>query len=127
MLGTLELQQAALVISGTVQVLGDATFASGRLAGFSGATLDLDGEAWFIGASVVEDGPDERVVAEQQMTVEVQGNARNCVSMIVQELRSAGWNPLNAGGIPAVVTDQDLSDSISEIEIFADLDEDGFS
>jgi prepilin-type N-terminal cleavage/methylation domain-containing protein len=68
-----------------------------------------------------------RVNKAQQMTVEVQGNARNCLSMIVQELRSAGWNPLNASTVGTVVTDQNLGDTISEIEIFADLDEDGLT
>jgi prepilin-type N-terminal cleavage/methylation domain-containing protein len=65
-----------------------------------------------------------RVNKAQQMTAEVQANARNCLSMIVQELRSAGWNPKNVSGFNTVITDQNLGDGISEIEIFADLDED---
>ena len=40
-----------------------------------------------------------RVNKAQQMTAEVQANARNCLSMIVQELRSAGWNPMNVSGL----------------------------
>ena len=68
-----------------------------------------------------------RVNKAQQMTVDVQSNARNCLSLIVQELRSAGWNPMNVSGMSTVITDQDLSDGISEIEVFADLDEDGLT
>lgn len=61
----------------------------------------------------------------QQMTVEAQGNARNCLSMVVQKLRSAGWDPLNAG-LNTVVLDPNLADQISEIEVFADFNpEDG--
>ena len=65
-----------------------------------------------------------RVNKAQQMTAEVQVNARNCLSMIVQELRGAGWNPMNVSGFTTVITDQNLGDGISEIEVFADLDED---
>jgi prepilin-type N-terminal cleavage/methylation domain-containing protein len=57
----------------------------------------------------------------QRMTAEVQSNARNCLSMIVQKLRCAGWDPLSSGSIPSVLTDQDLSDSISEITVYGDV------
>jgi len=63
----------------------------------------------------------------QQMTVEAQANARNTLSMVVQRLRSAGWDPLNAG-INVVNLDPDLTDNISEIEVFADFNpEDGLT
>ena len=65
-----------------------------------------------------------RVNKSQQMTVEVQSNARNCLSMIVQRLRSAGWDPTNAG-LPTINLDSDTSDANAEIEVFADLNEDG--
>ena len=65
-----------------------------------------------------------RINKAQQMTAQAQSNARNCLSMVVQRLRSAGWDPLNAG-IPSVVLDTDLGDDISEIEVYADLDSDG--
>ena len=68
-----------------------------------------------------------RVNKSQQMTVEVQSNARNCLSMIVQRLRSAGWDPLNQGTFTPVILDQDLSDGIDELEVFADLDMDGLT
>ncbi len=65
-----------------------------------------------------------RINRAQQMTAQVQSNARNCLSMVVQRLRSAGWDPLNVG-LPVVVLDTNLGDDISEIEVYADLDSDG--
>jgi hypothetical protein len=47
------------------------------------------------------------------------------VSLVVQKLRSAGWDPMNAG-VPTVVWD-DVPDEVSEITVFADLDEDGLA
>ena len=60
----------------------------------------------------------------QRMAAETQANARNTLSMVVQKLRSAGWDPRNTGGFPSVNTDADLTDNVSEIEVFADLNED---
>ena len=65
-----------------------------------------------------------RINKGQRMAAETQANARNTLSMVVQKLRSAGWDPRNTGAFPTVNTDADLSDDISEIEVFADLDED---
>jgi type II secretory pathway pseudopilin PulG len=66
-----------------------------------------------------------RVNKIEQMTVEAQANARNCLSMVVQKLRSAGWDPLNFG-INVVALDPDTTDPISQIEVFADINpEDG--
>ena len=63
----------------------------------------------------------------EQMTVEAQANARNCLSMVVQKLRSAGWDPLNVG-INVITLDPNLADQVSEIEVFADFNpEDGDS
>jgi Tfp pilus assembly protein PilW len=67
-----------------------------------------------------------RINKSQQMTAAVQANARNCVAMIVNRLRSAGWDPREQG-IATVALDSNLADDISEIEIFADLDGDGFT
>lgn len=64
-----------------------------------------------------------RINKAQQMTAEVQANARNTLSMVVQKLRSAGWDPRNVG-LPIVTLDTNLGDDISEIEVFADLNED---
>lgn len=60
----------------------------------------------------------------QQMTAQVQANARNCMTMVVHKLRSAGWDPAN-NNLALVTWDSDLTDDISEIEVFADLDGDG--
>lgn len=65
-----------------------------------------------------------RINKAQQMTAQIQSDARNSLAVIEQRLRSAGWDPLNVG-IPAVVLDSDLGDGISEIEVFADLDGNG--
>ena len=67
-----------------------------------------------------------RINKAQQMTAQAQSNARNCLAMIVQRLRSAGWDPLNAG-IPSVILDTNPGDDIAEIEVFADLDSDGLT
>lgn len=61
-----------------------------------------------------------RVNKAQRMQAEVQGNARNTLSMVVQKMRSAGWDPAE-GGLAVVTTDTNLGDTISEIEVFADL------
>jgi prepilin-type N-terminal cleavage/methylation domain-containing protein len=65
-----------------------------------------------------------RINKTQRMTAEVQANARNTLSMVVQCLRSAGWNPTNMVGMPTLNLDPDTSDNISEIEVFANLNED---
>jgi len=65
-----------------------------------------------------------RINKAQQMTADVQANARNTLSIVVQKLRSAGWDPLQVG-VNAVTLDPDLADDVSEIEVFADLNNDG--
>jgi prepilin-type N-terminal cleavage/methylation domain-containing protein len=65
-----------------------------------------------------------RINKAQQLTATVQANARNSLTMIEQKLRSAGWDPGNAG-IATLTLDPDLSDDVSELEVFADLDGDG--
>ncbi len=60
----------------------------------------------------------------EQISAEVQSNARNCLSMIVQVLRTAGWDPKNAG-FAAVGLDPSPTNSTNYIEVFADLNEDG--
>lgn len=59
----------------------------------------------------------------QRMAADAQANARTCLSMVVQKLRRAGWDP-EGGGIPTLALDPDLTDDVSQIEIFADLDGD---
>jgi len=62
----------------------------------------------------------------QQMYVEAQINARSSMELIVTRLRSAGWDPVNAD-VENVRVDPDLSDDVSQLEILADLDEDGLT
>ena len=72
-------------------------------------------------ASMVVDGA--KLTKTEQMTISAQSDARNCVSLIEQALRTAGWDPKNAGfaGIQ-LQSPADASDNW--IEVFADLDED---
>ncbi len=65
-----------------------------------------------------------KINRSEQLQADVQANARNSLSMVVQRLRSAGWDPTDAG-IASVAEDTNLTDNIAEIEIFADFDEDG--
>lgn len=65
-----------------------------------------------------------RINKSEKMASEIQASARNCLEMVVAKLRSGGWDPANAG-IATVALDPDLSDSVSQIEVFADLDGDG--
>jgi prepilin-type N-terminal cleavage/methylation domain-containing protein len=60
----------------------------------------------------------------EQMTVQVQADARNCMLLIENALRTAGWDPRNAG-FGAVSLDPSPSGPDNYIEIFADLNEDG--
>jgi prepilin-type N-terminal cleavage/methylation domain-containing protein len=67
---------------------------------------------------------DSQINRTEQMSAEVQANARNTLSMVVQVLRSAGWDPRNSGMAP-VVLDPTPTDSVNFIEVLADLNEDG--
>jgi hypothetical protein len=65
-----------------------------------------------------------KVSSREQMRSEVQSNARNCISRVVNVLHSAGWDP-GQHGIATLALDPDLSDSVSQIQAFVDLDGDG--
>ena len=67
---------------------------------------------------------DQTINRSEQMRAAAQADARNCLSMIVQQLRSAGWDPALAG-IPFVTLDPDPSDDVSQIEVHADFNADG--
>lgn len=71
-----------------------------------------------VGGVLVESA---RINRGQQMAADVQSSARNCLSLIVDQLRSAGWNPTNVGGIGSVALDP----SGDALTVFADLNEDG--
>ena len=65
-----------------------------------------------------------RINRAEQMSAEAQSSARNCLSMIVQVLRTAGWDPRNTG-FAAVALDPSPTNTNNWIEVFADLNEDG--
>lgn len=65
-----------------------------------------------------------KVNTREQLRSEVQSNARNCLSRVVNVLRSAGWDP-GQHGIATVALDPDTSDNISQIEAFMDRDGNG--
>lgn len=60
----------------------------------------------------------------RQLAARVQSDARTSMTMILDRLRGAGWDPLSAG-IQVVQLDTNPGDGIDEIEVFADLDADG--
>jgi prepilin-type N-terminal cleavage/methylation domain-containing protein len=60
----------------------------------------------------------------QQLAISAQSNARNCVSIMEQALRTAGWDPKNAG-FSAIVLESPATAADNWIEVLADLDEDG--
>jgi len=59
-----------------------------------------------------------------QLRTEVQSTARTTLSLIVNSLRTAGWDPTDTG-FAAVALDPDPTDAIDLIELFADLNADG--
>jgi len=73
-------------------------------------------------ASTVLDGA--KLTKTEQMTITAQSDARNCVSLIEQAIRTAGWDPRNAG-FAGLQLQSPAQASNNWIEIFSDLDEDG--
>jgi type II secretory pathway pseudopilin PulG len=69
---------------------------------------------------------DKRINRDAQMKAVAQANARNCLAMLTQKLRSAGWDP-SVAGIPIVGLDPIPGDDVSQIEVFADFDGDGLT
>jgi type II secretory pathway component PulJ len=65
-----------------------------------------------------------RMNKSRQLAARVQSDARTSMTMILDRLRGAGWDPLSAG-IQVVQLDTNPGDGIDEIEVFADLDADG--
>jgi type II secretory pathway pseudopilin PulG len=62
-----------------------------------------------------------RVNKSEQMKAETQANARNTLSVIVQRLRSAGWDPLGSDSFVGITPDTNTSDSIAEITMRTDF------
>jgi hypothetical protein len=56
----------------------------------------------------------------EQMKAETQSNARNTLSVIVQRLRSAGWDPLGSDSFATITPDTNTSDTIAEITMRTD-------
>ncbi|MFQ5766851.1 MAG: PilW family protein [Acidobacteriota bacterium] len=100
--------------------------AKGLLRGFSLLELLVSMTVISLGMSIVAGLiiQNSRINKSTQMKAEVQSNARNSLSLISQALRTAGWDPLNTG-FSAVATDPDLTDDVSTLEVFADLNGDG--
>jgi prepilin-type N-terminal cleavage/methylation domain-containing protein len=74
-------------------------------------------------AKTVIDGA--KLTKTEQMTIAAQSDARNCVSLIEQVLRTAGWDPKNAG-ITGIQLQSPAVASTNWIEVFSDVDvEDG--
>ena len=65
-----------------------------------------------------------RLNKAQLMRAQVQSNARTTLSLVVNTLRTAGWDPRQKGFSP-VALDSDLSDAINYIVAYADLTADG--
>jgi len=70
-----------------------------------------------------------RTNRSQQIAAEVQANARACMTVIMQKLRTAGWDPGNAA-ISTLTLDPDDEDAndadgVAEIVIYADYDANG--
>jgi prepilin-type N-terminal cleavage/methylation domain-containing protein len=66
-----------------------------------------------------------KVNKSRKLAMDAQANARSTLSVLVQKLRSAGWDPMNTGTVPVLALDPDLTDDVSQIEIYADVDGDG--
>lgn len=65
-----------------------------------------------------------RLNKKQLLQIEAQSSARTTLSLVVQILRTAGWDPRLVGFAP-VALDSNLSDSVNYITVFADLNADG--
>jgi type II secretory pathway pseudopilin PulG len=61
-----------------------------------------------------------RLNKSEQMKAETQANARNVLSIIVQKLRSAGWDPLGTDLFAGLTLDTNTGDTIAEITVRAD-------
>ena len=65
-----------------------------------------------------------RVNKTEQLRSKTQADARNCLLVVLQRLRSAGWDPTELS-FDAITGDTDLTDGVSWIEVRADLNGDG--
>lgn len=61
-----------------------------------------------------------RLNKSEQMKAETQANARNVLSIVVQKLRSAGWDPLGTDLFNGLTLDTNTGDTMAEITVRAD-------
>ncbi len=61
-----------------------------------------------------------RLNKSEQMKAETQANARNVLSIVVQKLRSAGWDPLGTDLFNGLTLDTNTGDTVAEITVRAD-------
>ena len=61
-----------------------------------------------------------RLNKSEQMKAETQANARNVLSIVVQKLRSAGWDPLGTDLFNGITLDTNTGDTIAEVTVRAD-------
>jgi len=61
-----------------------------------------------------------KVNKSEQMKAETQANARNTLSVLVQRLRSAGWDPLGSDSFVGITPDSNTGDTIAEITMRTD-------
>jgi prepilin-type N-terminal cleavage/methylation domain-containing protein len=65
-----------------------------------------------------------KINKSQQLTLAVQADARNSLSLVANALRTAGWDPVNAN-FNALGLDPDPNGAGNYIEIYSDLNGDG--
>ena len=58
----------------------------------------------------------------EQMKAETQANARSVLAVVVQKVRSSGWDPLGGGLFTGVTVDDDFTDAESKLTVRADFD-----
>lgn len=58
----------------------------------------------------------------EQMRAEAQSNARSVLAVVVQKVRSAGWDPLLSGSFAGVTVDPDFTDSTAILTVRSDFD-----
>jgi len=62
-----------------------------------------------------------KVNKSEQMKAETQSNARNTLSVLVQRLRSAGWDPLGSDSFVGITPDTNTGDTMAEITMRTDF------
>ncbi len=75
-----------------------------------------------LGAMLVQSA---RINRLQRTQAELQESARTCLSIVVQTLRTSGWNPRQVTGIAPVVPTPAGSTAVEQVRLSADLDGDG--